>query len=424
MPRLVPRAIRRSAAFAAACLLAAAACNPPAPTASTVPTETAALQATASPEASQASAAEIYARIRTQVEAIRGLQPTADVDPVAIDETQLRTNLEAEFDKENTADALQFSEETLITLGLLPPGSSLRKLTLDFQASQVAGYYSPDRKELFVVSRSGSLGPAEEVTYAHEFTHQLQDQTFDLSKLGLDSANQSDRALAQLALVEGDAVSVQSSWTTANLTPEELGELLTSSLDPEAIAALRNAPPYLRDTALFPYQDGFAFVSNRIRAGGYPAVDAVYAKLPESTEQVLHPDKYVAGEAPVAVKVPSGLAAQMGAGWKAAGEDTLGELILQLWLTGNGVTAATAREAAAGWAGDHLELLRGPNGATTVYLVTQWDSLVDAAEFSSAAKAAAVKLGAENQVVFDRRFPSVFVVIGTGAVTIAPRFFR
>jgi hypothetical protein len=404
--------------------MAAAACNPPAPTASTLPTGTAAPPATASPGTSQASATEIYARIRTQVEAIRGLQPSADVDPVTIDETQLRTNLEAEFDKENTAEALRFSDDALITLGLLPPGSSLRKLTLDFQAGQVAGYYSPDRKELYVVSRSGSLGPAEEVTYAHEFTHQLQDQTFDLSKLGLDSANQSDRALAQLALVEGDAVSVQSSWTTANLTPEELGQLLTASLDPEAIAALRNAPPYLRDTALFPYQDGLVFVSGRINAGGYSALDAAYRDLPESTEQILHPEKYAAGEAPVAVEIPSGLAAQMGADWKAAGEDTLGEFILQLWLTGNGVTAAAAREAAAGWAGDRLELLRGPNGATTVYLVTQWDGLVDAAEFSAAAKAAAAKLGAENQVVFDRRFPKVFVVIGTGAVTIAPRFFR
>lgn len=422
MPISAPRLTRRFAAIAVACLLMTAGCTP-APTSSPVPTGTTAPPPSASPVASQASAAEIYARIRSQVEAIRGLQPTADVDPVTIDEAQLRTNLEVEFDKENAADALQFSEETLTTLGLLAPGSSLRKLTLDFQAGQVAGYYSPDRKELFVVSRSGALGPAEEVTYAHEFTHQLQDQTFDLSKLGLDSANQSDRALAQLALVEGDAVSVQTRWTAENLTAEELGQLLTASLDPEAIEALRNAPPYLRDTALFPYQDGFAFVSNRIAGGGYAALDTAYTNLPESAEQVLHPEKYATHEAPVAVKLPRDLAARVGAGWKVTGEDTLGEFILQLWLTGNGATAAMARVAAAGWGGDRLALLRGPGGATTVFLVTAWDALDDASEFAVAARTAlAGRL--DGQVVFDERAPKVYVAVGPGANALSPRLFN
>ena len=422
MPIPALRSTHRFAPLAVACLVLAAGCTP-APTATPAPTSTIA-PPSASPAASQVSATEIYARIRSQVEAIRGLQPTKDVDPVTIDAAQLRTNLETEFDKENTVDALRFSEETLITLGLLPPGSSLRKLTLDFEAGQVAGYYSPDRKELFVVSRSGALGPAEEVTYAHEFTHQLQDQTFDLSKLGLDSANQSDRALAQLSVVEGDAVSVQTRWTAENLTAEELGQLLTASLDPAAIEALRNAPPYLRDTALFPYQDGFAFVSNRIAAGGYSAVDGVFADLPTSTEQVLHPEKYAARELPIKVKLPAELAATLGAGWKNAGEDTLGEFILQTWLTVHGVPGATAREATVGWGGDRLELLRGPNGATTVFLETVWDNVLDAAEFAAAAKTAIAGIRPEGTVLFVEQAPRVYVTLGARAGEIAPRFFR
>ncbi len=412
MPIPAVRLTHRFAPIAVACLLLAAGCTP-APTAT--PTSTPAPPPSASPAASQVSAAEIYARIRSQVEVIRGLQPTNDVDPVTIDAAQLRTNLETEFDKENTVDALRFSEETLIALGLLPPGSSLRKLTLDFSAGQVAGYYSPDRKQLFVVSRSGALGPAEEVTYAHEFTHQLQDQTFDLSKLGLDSANQSDRALAQLAVVEGDAVSVQTRWTVENLTAEELGQLLTASLDPAAIDALRNAPPYLRDTALFPYQDGFAFVSSRIAAGGYSAVDAVFADLPKSTEQVLPPEKYAAGEAPVEVKLPADLAAKMGAGWKVAGEDTLGELILQLWLTGNGVTAATARMAAAGWGGDRLALLRGPSGDLRVGFRSGWGTAGDAEEFAAAATAALGELGSTYGITHADGSKTVIFALGDGA---------
>ena len=421
MPIRRPSTTRRlGPALAVALLLAA--CNPAPPTAA--PTATPAPLASPTAAPSQPPAAEVYSAIRKQVETIRGLQPSADVDPVTLDEAQLLKNLTAEFDAENSAKDLEFSQDTLIALGLLPAGSSLRDLTLDFQGSQVAGYYSPDKNELFVVSRSGGLGPAEEVTYSHEFTHQLQDQNFDLDNLGADAANQSDRALAQLALVEGDAVSVQNRWTTENLTPEEMGQLLTASLDPKALEALQRAPAYLRETSLFPYLTGNPFVESLIAGGGYKAVNDAFGTPPLSTEQILHPQKYAAREAPIVVKVPTDLAAQLGAGWSQAAEDTLGEFILRLWLIQGGVPTPTAGEAAAGWGGDRLALLRGPNGATTVYLETEWDTLADASEFAAAAKTAVAGLGLKGQVVFNERGPKVYVTIGSGAEVIEPRFFN
>jgi len=410
--RRTPLRFRLAALLCGALLLAG--CNPPAPTSSPGPSAAAPSEPAASGTPAP-PAAEVYASIRAAVEAIRGLEPTADVDPVTIDEAQLRTNLEAEFDAENVASDLKFSEETLITLGLLPPKSSLRALTLDFQAGQVAGYYSPDKKELFVVSRSGELGAPEEVTYAHEFTHQLTDQRFDLSKLLGGASNESDRALAQLALIEGDAVSVQTTWTLENLTPQQMGELLAASLDPEAIAALQRAPAYLRETALFPYQNGLAFVTGLVSSGGYDAVDAAYAAPPASTEQVLHPEKFAAREAPIAVKLPAGLAKSMGAGWSEAGQDTLGEFILRLWLTQNGVSLATATAAVAGWGGDRLVLLRGPSGALTVGLVTTWDTEADAEEFGTAAANAAKTLGSDHAMANIRNSNSVAIAIGPEA---------
>ena len=404
---------RRLAALLCGALLLAG-CNAPAPTSSPGPSAAAPSEPAASGTPAP-PAAEVYASIRAAVEAIRGLEPTADVDPVTIDEAQLRTNLEAEFDAENVASDLKFSEETLITLGLLPPNSSLRALTLDFQAGQVAGYYSPDKKELFVVSRSGELGAPEEVTYAHEFTHQLTDQRFDLSKLLGGASNESDRALAQLALIEGDAVSVQTTWTIQNLTPQQMGELLAASLDPEAIAALQRAPAYLRETALFPYQNGLAFVTALASSGGYDAVDAAYAEPPASTEQVLHPEKYAAGEAPIKVDLPAGLAKSMGAGWTEAGQDTLGEFILRLWLTQNGVSLATASAAVAGWGGDRLVLLRGPSGALTVGLVTTWDTKADAEEFGTAAASAGKTLGSDRAIANIPSSNSVAIAIGPEA---------
>src|SRR6185369_8597419 len=257
--------------------------------------------ASAGPTPSPKSDAEQYADIRAAVEQIRGLTPTAAVDPVTIDAAQLTANLQGEFDADNKPADLKNAEDALITLGLLPPGSSLRALTLAFESGQVAGYYSPEKDQLFVVSRSGGLGPSELVTYAHEFTHQLQDQRIGLKTLNLDAHDQGDRSLGRLALVEGDATSVQTTWMTTHLTPQQLGQLMSEALDPAAVAALQNAPRYLRETALFPYNDGLTFVNRLIAAGGYAAVDAAFRDPPDSTEQVLHPAKYEHREKPDAV---------------------------------------------------------------------------------------------------------------------------
>jgi hypothetical protein len=410
MPRRRRSKVNALATLTAAATITLGACVTTAPTATptTAPT-------TALPTGTPRPPAEVYAEIRAAVEAIRGLKPTADVDPVTIDETQLRKNLEAEFDKENTAANLKFSEEALIALGLLPAGSSLRKLTLDLQAGQVAGYYSPDQNQLFVVSRSGRLGPAEEVTYSHEFTHQLQDQSFDLDKLGLDAANQSDRALAQLALIEGDAVSVQTAWTVSNLTSAELGELLAASLDPAAIDALRKAPAYLRETSFFPYSDGLSFVDRLIGSGGYGAVNAAFANPPTSTEQILHPDKFAPREAPVDVKLPAGLANAMGSGWKEAGQDTLGELLLRIWLTQNAVPPAVAGIAVQGWGGDRLVLLRSSSGDSTIGVRTEWDTAGDADEFAASAGAALASLGGRHRLIHADASRTVVLAIGDGA---------
>src|SRR5215210_43382 len=360
----------------------------PTPRAASSPRPTTGSTVVPPPTRAPRPAAEVYAEIRSTVEAIRGLQPTKAVEPVSLDEAQLKTNLTADFDKENTADELKLAEDQLITLGLLPEGSSLRTIMLDFQSGQVAGYYSPEKDQLFVVSRSGGVGGAEMVTYAHEFAHQLDDQALGLDKLGLDVADQSDLQLARLALVEGDAVSVQASYMTSNLTPQQLGEVLAAAGDPEALKALQNAPPFVRETALFPYQQGLAFVSVIMAGGGYAAVDAAFKDPPNSTEQVIHPDKYVAREAPVAVSIPGDVAAKLGNGWTAAGQDTLGELVLGIWLEHGGVAPADATVAAAGWAGDRLVILRGPGGQIGIGLVTAWDTEADAAEFLGAASSA------------------------------------
>ncbi len=408
--------MHRSRAALLAVILALAACGTDgptqAPTAGATPGPTpGSSQPAPTAAASARPAAEVYAEIRAAVESIRGLEPTSAVDPVTIDEAQLVKNFTAEFDAAQTPQQLKDAEDLLITLGLLPPGSSLRALTLDLQAGQVVGYYSPDKDELFVVSRSGRIGPLEEATYAHEFTHQLQDQRFKLDALGLDDLDQSDRKLGVLGLVEGDASHVQSQWMFTNLDAQEMGEILKAALDPKASEALLRAPAYLRDTATFPYQDGLAFVTRIVTAGGFDAVNAAFADPPASTEQVLHPEKYLDREPPIEITLPN-VAGSLGAAWSEAGRDTLGELLLRTWLREGKVAATAARAAAAGWGGDRLALLRGPGGVISVGLVTEWDSAADADEFATAAITAAGSLSPGARVSHAAGSTRVLIALG------------
>jgi len=364
------------------------------------------------------SAAEQYAEIRAAVEQIRGLKPTSSVDPVTIDEAQLVANLGSEFDADNKPADLRNAEDELITLGLLPKGSSLKALTIALEGGQVAGYYSPEKGQLFVVSRSGNLGGSELSTYAHEFTHQLQDQNLDLKSLGLDAHDQGDRSLGRLALVEGDAVSVQTTWMQANLTPQQLGEVMSAALDPAAMKALSDAPRYLRETALFPYNDGLIFVEDLLAQGGYDAVNAAFHHPPDSTEQILHPAKYLQRELPIAVKLPATLASSLGAGWSVAAEDTLGEEVLRIWLE-QVPTSPDANVAAAGWGGDRLALLRGPNGAVALALRTDWDTPADADEFLAAAEQTKTGLALDASLEHAGGSNVVTLAIGDGSAVLA-----
>ena len=379
---------RRLSILLIAVALAQAACSPaPTPTLSPSPEPPSPTPSTgASPSTSAAGdAGATYRAIAAQVAAIRGLDAPDRVEPAIIDRPTLEKNLEAEFDKDNPAAEIAKTEAIEKILQLIPANASLRDLYVKLQGSQVIGYYDPTAKKLFIVSNSGGLGPIERLTYAHEFTHELQDRHFDLNGLGLkDLRDNSDRGLAILSLVEGDAVSVQTTWMLQNLSPTELGEVAAEASDPAMLAVLASMPPILLETSLFPYQAGATFVAGLMAGGDHAAVDAAFARPPASTEQVIHPEKYTAEELPIAVALPDGLAAQIGAGTSLEAQDTLGELQLRVWLRELGTAGDVARDAAAGWGGDRVGLFHASAGDVLV-MATIWDTLDDARAFKTAA---------------------------------------
>ena len=350
---------------------------------------------------------------------IRGLQPKATVAPKVLDDAGIKKLTADSFAKDNPPALVAANERILKAFGLLPADASLANLYVSLLGSQVAGLYSPDDKTLYVVSRSGVIGPAQKTTFAHEFTHALQDQNFNLGSLHLDEMGEGDRSFARLALVEGDATLSMSLWQAQHLSPAELGQLIAESTSDPSTAILFGMPPILRESLLFPYTQGLGFVQGLYGGASWSSVNGAFARPPASTEQILHPDKYASGEVPIPVSLRTDAAAVLGAGWKSALVDTFGEFQIGVWLRGNtGIDAKAAGDAAAGWGGDRIEVLDGPAGSWAVVLRTAWDSAADATAFEAAATPLVVGLASPGGLLPGAGGTERWVVIASDAATL------
>ncbi|MFL5651397.1 MAG: hypothetical protein ACJ777_08945 [Chloroflexota bacterium] len=384
------------------------------PSSTPAPTSTVVPAATASP-ASSLTADAIYDSVEEQVVAIRGLKPTKPVARQFIDGSELRTLLTKQFDEDTPPAYLAANERLYKSLGLIPAGSSLRDLSLDLLSGGVAGFYRNDEGKLYVVSKSGAPGANERFYFAHEYDHALQDQNSTIFKDFDGVLDQSDQLLARQAIYEGDASLLMTQWAAANLSQSELLELLAAGMDPQAQQVMATTPAILRDTLTFPYTTGLGYIQNVQSQGGWDAVNELFSKMPVSTEQILHAEK--SGEAPIPVSLPADLKAKLGAGWTVPLEDTFGELQLGIWLREGGVPGANATAAAAGWGGDRLAVLEGPDGAWATVMQTVWDSDADAAAFETAATTALEKSPGVAQVLPGAGGKTRWLLIASDAAT-------
>jgi len=238
----------------------------------------------------------------------------------------------------------------------------------------VAGYYDPRTKHLRVVSGAQTTNRfLYEITLAHELTHALEDQRF---KLDLESSSSDDAGLANLALVEGSATAVMFTYAEQHFSAEQTLGGLFSSLGQDT----GDLPPFIEAQLIFPYVQGQEFIKRLYAAGGWGVVDAAYRfRPPASSEQIMHPDKYLAVEQPDKVR----LQASPGAGWRRVVGGTWGE-----WATGQLI----GNEAATGWGGDRYELWqRGSDDCAApcrdrdaLVMRWRWDDRASARRFEGA----------------------------------------
>jgi len=326
------------------------------------------------------------ARIGEVVSGIRELAAGGDPNVSLVDKQRIAEELAEDLADPEVLAEIADLEVLLKLQGLIPQDSSLLEIEQALQERAVVGLYNHETGELLVLGGGEELSVKEEAVYSHEYAHLIQDINFDLSVLFEEAKGDSEREGALQALVEGEATFVESIYGARTFLPEDLDELL--AIDPAVLAVLLATPDFLLSALSWPYTAGFGFVNSIWQQGGMSALDDVWANLPETTEQVIHPEKYLADEYPNAPPALPDMVAILGDGWSVQDEDVLGEAYISLWLEALGTETAVAAQAAAGWGRDGYQLLDGPGDEIAMGLLIEWDDPdTDALQFSAAFEA-------------------------------------
>lgn len=285
------------------------------------------------------------------------------------------------MDEDTAPEEMRASELALKKLGLVPKDFQMRAFLIKLLTEQVAGYYDPKVQEFYLADWIDLDG--QKPVMAHELTHALQDQHFNLRRFEKWPKDDSDAELAAHALIEGDATLLMTQYITRNPL-RALAFMRSMAASGGSTEQITNAPRALRDSLLFPYQEGSQFASKLFKRDGWKQVSQAYTELPQSTEQILHVDKYFAREAPVKIALPN-IAALLGAGWKRIDYDVNGEWSYYLILDEFLKSDADSQRAAAGWGGDRYAVYELPKtGDVMISQLSAWDTEKDAREFFDA----------------------------------------
>jgi hypothetical protein len=289
---------------------------------------------------------------------------------------QVRSFLEKRFADEVSDDEIEGQQIMYSRLGLIPDTMKLKQFMLDLLTEQVAGFYDPKTKVLYIVDGA----PPEQVGFvvSHELVHALQDQYTNLDSIQ-DTKGNNDRSMAAQAVFEGQAmlVPLKAALGPGAYFPGGWDRVREMIRQQQASMPIFNSAPFaLQETLLFPYLSGAEFM--RRFESERPGEQPYNANMPTSTEQILHEQAYFGKQrdTPTEVTLPSPREG------KVLYSDDMGEFETRLFLFQHLQDQNDAVRGAAGWDGDRYLVIRTPRGDGIAWL-TVWDSNIDAAEFGS-----------------------------------------
>jgi hypothetical protein len=353
------------------------------------------------PSLGAADASAAAAKVVPIVEEIRGLKFKAAVPVKVVDDAKAREQALSRFHRFYAEAEIAGAQKAYALLGLVPEGTKIVDAYLDVLGEQAGGLYDPGSKSLVLLDdMPKAMAP---ILAAHELTHALDDQHYDLDARISATKGNDDAEFAVSAVHEGTATVLMTLYAIraageGALAPDDVEEMQHSeAAKGEKLEAM---PAALRRPLLGAYVLGATFLLRgdpaRILSGGFPVADAdrAYRAGPRSSEQILHPEKYWDAERrdeprKVAVADPS---AALGEGFRREASGGLGELVLGA-LVGAPTPRASAglgaggadwtNAAASGWGGDRWELW-SKGAESVVVLETVWDTPRDAEEFQAA----------------------------------------
>ena len=399
-------------------------------------------QATTTASSRNAALIAATAEVLKETSEVRQLPVLRQVPSSTQSRAEIERMLVKNLDEETTPAQLHATEVTLKKLGLAPASFRYRELMLRLLTEQVAGYYDPKMREFHLADWIDLDG--QKPVMAHELTHALQDQHFDLRRFSHWPRGDSDAELAAHALIEGDATLLMSFYVLRDPL-RALAFLRSMGSTGMSSDELDKAPRALRESLLFPYQQGLLWTRRLYGEGGWARISKAYTELPQSSEQILHPEKYFAKEAPVKLTLPdltpllnrrgrqagvrsqgsgvSGISGQLAVSseqsqpasadrlsagrrrlltahrslptptahrslrtvaWRRIDTDVNGEWSLYLILDQFIKSPTESRRAAAGWGGDRSAVYEGPKVEVLFVCLSTWDTEDDARDFFDA----------------------------------------
>lgn len=326
-------------------------------------------------------------KIEREVEDMRGLPQANDLTRKTFTQEELRQRVMDDFLLDYTAEDVRQDALVLNLFGLIERDYDLYDLYVELYSEQIAGFYDDDTKEMVVIQGEDFAGP-ERMTYAHEYTHALQDARYDLS----DGLNLNDETCeldseycgAVTALVEGDASFTEGQWLYEYASLKDKQEILKFYQDYSS-PVFDTIPTFLQEDLMFPYYKGLQFVTYLYDESGYTAVDDAFLNPPVSTEQILHPERYP-GDQPVEITLDD-FTSPLGDGWEEIERNTMGEwynyLMLSKPLSNDwALQDDVALSATEGWGGDlYLIYHQSEKDEDVLISISEWDTSTDVDEY-------------------------------------------
>ncbi len=336
--------------------------------------------------ANTAKVLETTSQLLEEVSKLRGLKILSPVKSGAKSRAEIEQEIIRGFEEETTPEEIETTNKVLIAYGLVPKDFKYREFMVRLMTEQVAGFYRPKTKELFIADWNDL--DQQKPVMVHELQHALQDQHFNLRRFEKWPNGDGDRETAIHALIEGDATALMYNYQLKQMGSDitklpsiaGLADQTVSQAERDKQEVFLSAPAALRESLIFSYVYGAAFVQEMLKKRGWDGVSQAFTDLPQSTEQILHFEKYAAKEMPVKVELAD-ISKLLGNGWRRLDAEVNGEFGYFIILS-EFIGKKDARAASAGWAGDQSTLYENSKtGQLLLAHLSKWDTAKDAEEF-------------------------------------------